>query len=149
MSHYFQTTVLNRFRTRPKKPIFSSFICSPNRWLKKWKELSDEAILAWAQLVSVKSLRNPSKMWKKMNKIAFLVGFYLLFVLVFWPWEFKIKNHKFTKKSWFFGAKFKLIIWLKKFVKCLEFLDIRIPEPQKNSLVIFVFFVSLLFFKSK
>ena len=59
-----------------------------------------------------------------MNKIAFLVGFYLLFVEI-------------------------QTILLKKFVKCLEFLDIRIPEPQKNSLVIFVFFVSLLFFKSK
>ena len=55
--------------------IIANQCSSPNRWLKKWKELSGEAILVWAQLVSVKSLRNPSKMWKTMNKIAFFSRF--------------------------------------------------------------------------
>ena len=75
--------------------IIANQCSSPNPWLKKWKELSGEAILVWAQLVSVKSLRNPSKMWKKMNKFAFLVGFLLTVLFfrnlvnfqAFWPFE--------------------------------------------------------------
>ena len=57
--------------------IIANQCSSPNRWLKKWKELSGEAILVWAQLVSVKSLRNPSKMSKKINKIAFFSRFFI------------------------------------------------------------------------
>ena len=70
--------------------IIANQCSSPNRWLKKWKELSGEAILVWAQLVSVKSLRNPSKMWKKMNKIAFFSRFLLTVRFTFFKRKLKL-----------------------------------------------------------